>query len=163
MQDRSSASIVLAFLAAVIVATVWGAIVQTQYNLAGLASIGATISFDLRLRTTLEDVFGGFTPTYGGYVVAPSLFVAFIVAAWAARSGRGSRAAWFGAAGGIAILLGIPVVNYLSPVALLIGATRDVTCTVLMALGGVAAGVTFVSIAGRRAHGHRIAEAPVAP
>jgi len=140
-------SLVLAFVAAVLAATVWGAIVQTQYNLAGLSSIGADISSGLRLRTTAADIFSGFSPTYAGYIAAPSLLVAFVVASFVARGAqRTSRLAWFGAAGGVALLLGIPVVNYLSPVALLVGATRDLSCLVLMALGGVFAGLLFAAM-----------------
>jgi hypothetical protein len=56
----------------------------------------------------------------------------------------GRRLMWFGLAGGLALLAGIPLVNYLAPVALLIGATRDWACTILMALGGSVAGWLFV-------------------
>jgi hypothetical protein len=144
MNNTRPASLLLAFVAAVVAATIWGAIVQTQYNLAGIASVGADISAGLRLRATLADLFSGFSPTYAGYIVAPSLLVAFLVAAWVARrSSPAARRVWFSAAGGAAILLGIPLVNYLSPVALLIGASRDTSCTVLMALGGAGAGFLF--------------------
>lgn len=136
-------SILFAFLAAVLLATVWGAIVQTQYNLAALAGIGADLPAGLRLRSTLGDIFSGFTPTYAGYIVVPSLLVAFGVAWFLADRAPGPPVLWFALAGALAILLGIPLVNYLSPVALLIGASRDWTCTVLMALGGAAAGLLF--------------------
>lgn len=147
MNQKSPMSIVLAFVAAVVVATVWGSIVQTQFNLAGLASIGAEISAGLRLRATLSDIFSGFSPTYAAYVVIPSLLVAFAVAWLVAARRPGSAAFWFGLAGGLALLVGIPIVNYLSPVALLIGASRDWLCTVLMALGGAVAGVLFAYLA----------------
>lgn len=149
---RPTASrLTFAFLIAVVITTLWGAIVQTQFNLAGLASIGTDIPFALRLAATASDVFSGFTPTYAGYVVLPSLLVAFAVAWWiAARWRRPGALFWFGLAGGVAILAGIPLVNYLSPVALLIGATRDFTCLVLMALGGVAAGMAFACLVAPR-------------
>jgi hypothetical protein len=144
MKNTSRMSWVLAFIVAVVVATVWGSVVQTQFNMSALNRIGAGISGDVRLQATLRDIFSGFTPTYGGYIVLPSLLVAFLVASWVARrSTRRARLAWFAAAGGLAILLGNPVVNFLSPLALLVGATRDVSCLVLMSLGGVAAGVLF--------------------
>lgn len=134
----------LAFLAAVVVAVVWGAIVQAQFNVAALNDIGAGIGAGTRVSTTLTDVFSGFSPTYGGYVVLPSLLVAFICAGLVVRKTGTAAWPWFALAGGLAILLGIPLVNYISPLALLVGATRDFLCTVLMALGGVAAGLVFV-------------------
>jgi hypothetical protein len=148
MTERKQ-SIVVAFLVAVILTTVWGSVVQTQYNLAGIASIGAPVSPDLRMRATIADVFSGFSPTYAGYVVAPALLVAFAVASWVASPKQASRRIWFALGGGLAILLAIPLVNYLAPVALLFGATRDATCTVLMALGGSAAGFLFAAMTGR--------------
>lgn len=143
-------SIVVAFLAALVVTTAWGSIVQTQYNLAGIASVGAMVPLGLRIRTTIADLFSGFSPTYAGYVVAPALVVAFAVASWVADRLQSSRRLWFSLGGGLAILLAIPLVNELAPVALLIGATRDTTCTVLMALGGAAAGLLFAAMTGPR-------------
>jgi hypothetical protein len=144
MPHKSIGSLIAAFIAAVVLATLWGAIVQTQFNLAGLNSIGAEISSGVRWQTTLSDIFSGFTPTYGSYVVAPSLLVGFVVAWLIADDRYGRRLMWFGLAGGLALLAGIPLVNYLAPVALLIGATRDWACTILMALGGSVAGWLFV-------------------
>lgn len=148
LKDRSLGSTALAFLLAVVVATVWGAVVQTQFNLGALVGIGAEIPAGLRLQATLSDLFGGFFPTYAGYVVLPALLVAFAIAWWIAARGIASPALWFAAGGGLALLAGIPLVNYLAPVALLIGAAREWLCTVLMALGGVAAGLLFVGLPG---------------
>lgn len=136
--------LILAFLAAVVVATVWGAIVQTQFNLAALNDIGAGIGVGTNLSATLTDVFSGFSPTYGGYVVLPSLLVAFVCAGLVVRLTGTAPWPWFALAGGLAILLAIPLVNILSPVALLVGASRDLLCTVLMSLGGGVAGLLFV-------------------
>lgn len=137
---------ILAFLAAVVVATVWGSIVQTQYNLAGLSGIGADITGGVRTGTTIGDIFSGFTPTYGSHVVLPSLLVAFVVAALIPVQQRAARLMLFAAAGTVGIGLGIPIVNWLAPVALLVGATRDVSCIVVMALGGIIAGLMFASL-----------------
>lgn len=167
MKDERSSRIslvALAFVAATVTATVWGSVVQTQYNVAALISIGAPIDAGVRWRTTLADVFSGFSPTYGGYVVAPALLVGFLVAAWIARRlSRPARSAWFSLGGGLALLLAIPLVNYLAPVALLVGATRDVSCTILMALGGVLAGLLFATLTSVRVgpDGHDAVEAGV--
>lgn len=156
IKERSLLSIVLAFVAAVLLATVWGSIVQTQFNLTALTGIGADIPAGLRFRSTVADIFGGFTPTYAAYVVAPSLLVAFLIAWWVADRSPRPAAFWFGLAGGLALVLGIPIVNYLSPVALLIGASREWLCTLLMSLGGVAAGVLFACFPGVRRQVRRV-------
>src|SRR5690606_10813463 len=81
MQHSTFRSHVPAFLVAIVIATVLGAIVQTQYNLDGLTMIGVEITFGQRVQTTLRDIFSGFSPSYAGYVVLPSLLLAFLAAA----------------------------------------------------------------------------------
>ncbi len=137
--------LILGFLVAVVLTVIWGSIVQTQYNLAALTGIGTDIGPGTNLRATFTDIFSGFSLTYGGYIVVPSLLVAFIVA-WLVVRRTGAPLLWFGLAGGLAILAGIPLVNWLSPLALLIGATRDLSCTVLMAAGGALGGILFAWI-----------------
>lgn len=149
MKTSTLRGLVPAFLLALVVAIVWGSVVQTQYNLAALASIGADAN-SVRMQTTVRDLFSGFFPTYGGYVVLPALLVAFVAAAFASRKAPRARLALFALAGGLALLLAIPLVNWLSPVALLVGATRDWSCTLWMALGGVVAGLVFAGLTHRR-------------
>jgi hypothetical protein len=72
----------------------------------------------------------------------PALLVAFFVA-WLVVRRTGAPLPWFGLAGGLAILAAIPLVNWLSPLALLFGATRDLSCVVLMAAGGTVGGILF--------------------
>jgi len=152
MRDLFRTSTVLAFITAVLLTTVTGSIIQTQYNLSALNSIGAEIGSGLRISETGRDIFSGFSPTYASHIVLPSLFIAFIVASWASKRLGISRVVMLGAAGGIAIAIGIPLVNWLAPVALLVGATRDVSCTALMALGGVLGGVIFSFISASDIH-----------
>ena len=140
--------IALAFVVAVLVALLWGAVVQTQFNLGALAGIGLEVDASLRLGTTARDIFGGFTPTYGFYVVVPALLVAFAVAEALCRAMSGSRWFWYPLGGAIGLLAAIPLVNWLAPVALLVGATRHPACTVVMAMGGALAGAAFVYLAG---------------
>ncbi|WP_180542955.1 hypothetical protein [Luteimonas deserti] len=136
-----------AFLLALVLSIVWGSIVQSQYNLAALASIGADVG-SVRLQVTLRDIFSGFFPTYGGYIVLPALAVAFIaVALLEPRLPHAARIPLYAIAGGLAILLAIPLVNALSPVALLVGATREWSCAVWMAAGGVVSSVLYALLA----------------
>ncbi len=156
MRHSTLPRLILAFIAAVVIATVWGSIVQTQFNLNALAGIGVEISLGVRISTTLSDIFTGFSLTYGGYVILPSLLCAFVAAWFISRSQPEHAILWFAAAGTAGVLLGNPIVNYLSPLALLVGATRDTLCLLLMALGGTLAGIVFVSIARRDALPHRV-------
>ena len=142
MSSRSIQHLILGFIVALVVTVVWGSVVQTQYNLAALARIGADIGTSTYLRATLTDIFSGFSLTYAAYVVLPAFLVAFF-AAWLLVQRIGNPLPWFGLAGGLAVLAGIPLVNWLSPLALLIGATRDFSCTVLMATGGMVGGLLF--------------------
>lgn len=152
--------VLIGFIAAVVFATLWGAIVQTQYNLAALNSIGAGIGAGTNLRTTLADIFSLFTPTYAGLIVAPSLLVAFIVAWLVVRQTGHSPWPWYALAGGLAILIAIPLVNYLAPLALLIGAARHASSVVVMALGGIVAGLIFAALCYRDAGWERGRAAP---
>lgn len=142
MKNTTVPRLILAFLAAALVTVIWGSVVQTQFNLAALTGIGVDIGTGTNLRATFADIFSGFTLTYAGYMVLPSLLVAFI-AAWLIVQRTGAPLLWFGLAGGVAILAAIPLVNWLSPLALLIGASRDLSCTILMAVGGVIGGLLF--------------------
>lgn len=138
--------LILGFLAAVVLTVVWGSVVQTQYNLAALTGIGVDIGPGTNLRATFTDIFSGFSLTYAGYMVVPALLVAFFVASLVVRR-TGAPLLWFGLAGGLAILAAIPLVNWLSPLALLIGASRDFSSVVLMAAGGAFGGLLFAWLA----------------
>lgn len=77
----------LAFIAAVIVATVVACIIGTQFVLAALSGIGVDIPVADRLTTTWHDLINfGFipSPAFGfsyGVVIGIGLFIAFLVAA----------------------------------------------------------------------------------
>src|SRR5690554_5860363 len=71
--------IVLAFIGAVIVTTVLGAVFHTQFILARLVDMGIDIPFAERWSTTLHDI-GGMAPLFG-VVIALGFLVAFIAGA----------------------------------------------------------------------------------
>jgi hypothetical protein len=139
----------VAFFVAVLVAVVFGSLVQSHYNLQALASIGVDVD-GVRVSTMLRDIFSGFSPTYGGYMVAPALLVAFAVAAWLGMHRPAWRTGLFVVGGYLAVLLAIPLVNSLSPLALLVGASRDTSATFWMAGGGALAGLLFALMTGPR-------------
>lgn len=142
MKASSLRGMIPAFLLALVFATAWGSVVQTQYNLAALAGIGVDVGA-VRWQAILRDLFSGFFPTYGGYIVLPALLVSFIAASLLARRLPQVRMPLISLAGGVAIFIAIPLVNMLSPVALLVGASRDWGCTLWMAVGGLLAGFIY--------------------
>lgn len=135
-----------AFVLAVLVATLWGSIAQTQVNLAALAELGAAIPASVRRDTTLQDLVG-FAPLYVA-VVVPGLLVAFPIAARLGR--RGGRRAWFTLAGFAALVAAIRLVDVLVPPPVLIAATRTNTGLVLLACGGALAGFVYAHARTRR-------------
>lgn len=97
------AGIAAAYLAAVLITTVLGAILQTQFNLAAIAQLGAPVPLDVRLDATAHDLLG-FSPTFGA-IVAAGFLIAFAVTAilrrWRAWS-------WlYPLAGGVAVLVAL--------------------------------------------------------
>lgn len=142
MKASSLRGVVPAFLLALVFTTAWGSVVQTQFNLGALAGIGVDVGA-VRWQATMSDLFSGFFPTYGGYVVLPALLVAFIAASLLARKLPQVRIPLISLAGGVALILAIPLVNALSPVALLVGASREWLCTLWMGIGGMLAGLLY--------------------
>lgn len=129
---------VFAFIAAVVLATLWGSVEQTQSNLANLVALGADIPFALRLQTTFSDLLG-FGPLYGG-VVAATFLVAFPVASRL----PGPRSAWFALAGFTGLVAAIRLIDALVPPPVLIAATRGTPGLVAMTAGGALGGLLYV-------------------
>lgn len=119
------------FILAVVLVSVAGSLVQTQINLAALASIGAEISLADRLDTTLADL-AGFAPIYA-LVVFSSLVLAFPVAALLGRFWLAKwRTGLFVLAGASGLYVGFLMLNALTPPPTLIAATRGAFGTLLL-------------------------------
>lgn len=131
----------VAFAIAWLVATAWGSVVQTQFNLNALTALGVEISAALRLQTTLQDLIG-FGPPYAGIVVLAWL-PAFAVAAWLSRRQPGWRLAWFGLAAGVGLVTAIRSIDAAAPMPVLIDATRGLAGLLAMTAGSVLAGLGF--------------------
>lgn len=124
----------LALLMAIVIAVAWGALVQTQFNIAALQSIGAEIPIGLRLEMSARDLLG-FSPIYG-VIVSCALTIALPCAALLARWNPRLRSLLFALAGGVSIALAIRLVDAATPPPTLIAATRGISGWLLMALGG---------------------------
>ncbi len=128
-------------LGAVLIAVVWGCVVQTQFNVASLQSIGADISGVQRLRMTALDLIG-FSPIYAVIVVL-GMLCALPAAAWLARRWPGHRSVLFALAGGAGIATAIRIVDIATPAPTLIAATRGIGGWLLMSSGAALAGWWF--------------------
>jgi hypothetical protein len=131
----------VALTQALLIAVIWGSIVQTQFNVAALEAMGAAVSNGQRLQVTASDLIG-FTPIYA-VIVLLGLLCAFPVAAFLARSAPSYRLPLFALAGMTGIATAIRIVDVATPAPTLIAATRGVGGWLLMAAGGALAGWWF--------------------
>lgn len=144
---QSIGNILVSGLAAVLLATVLGAVIQSQYNLAGIAALDVPVPLSTWIATTLKDIVG-FGMLYG-LLVAVAFFVALPVAAWLSRRFV-DRAPWiFMLAGGAAVAALLLLLKAVLPMTA-IAATRDPSAVVLMALAGVPAGWVYYLLRWRR-------------
>lgn len=148
IRSRPLLSRLLAWLAAVLTASLLGAMVQTQFNLAALAQLGASISLPTRLLTTVEDVLF-FGSTYA-LLTAVALLLAFACAGLLARRWPQQGLLLFVLAGLVGIFVLLTAINLSLPMTP-IAATRHAAAVPLMALGGAAAGWVFWRLHGRTA------------
>jgi hypothetical protein len=129
------------FALALLACALWGALWQTQFNLAELTALGLEIPAVLRLQTTWRDIYG-FTPLYAAICLV-GLLPAFIVAGWLAR-GRSSWRTWlYPLAGGVAIAAALYSANKLAGIEVLVFATRHPAGLALLIGGGVLAGALY--------------------
>ena len=131
----------IAFGAAWLFASVWGSLVQTQFNLNALTALGVEIAPALRLQTTLQDLLG-FGPAYAGIVLMAWL-PAFAAAAWLSRRQPAWRLSGYGLAAGVGLVVAIRSIDALAPMPVLIDATRQLSGLLAMTLGSVLAGLAF--------------------
>ena len=128
----------LYFFLAVLLASVMGTVLQTQFNLANLQALGAPMPLGVRVQTTCLDLLG-FSPTFAVLVLLGFIF-ALPVASWLARLWPMGRWLLFTLAGALAVLAAMALANALLPMPTLIGANRTFAGTFgLMACGSLGA------------------------
>ena len=143
----SKPRLLLAFVLAVLLATLLASIFQTQSNLAALQALGAPMPLGVRLATTCLDLFG-FAPTFA-LLAAFGFVFALPLAAWSARRLPSLRWAIFVLAGAAAIWTALALANALAPMPTLIAADRNLFGSLgLMASGS--AGALLFGLLGRR-------------
>jgi hypothetical protein len=131
----------VALVQAWLMASVWGSVVQTHFNLQALVSLGAEISTPLRIWTTLQDLVS-FGPLYAALVAAGWL-PALSLAAWLGRRWPAARSALLATAAGAGVVATLRAVDAVAPMPVFIDATRSTAGLLGVAAGAVLAGAFY--------------------
>lgn len=148
MSARRIKRLVRYFLAAVLIATLLGSIVQTQFNIAAIAGLGIEVGWPQRITMTLHDLVS-FTPIYGA-MVAITLLFALPVAALGARAWPRARPWWFLAAGACGILVAFQITDAALPMPTFIAATRGPGGLLAMMASAALGSLAFSLLSRRR-------------
>lgn len=132
-----------AFVVAVFVTTLLGTVLQTQFNLAALATLGMPVPPGTRLDVMLRDLVG-FGPTFA-IVTTCGFFVAFPVTGLLRRWIASRPAALYALAGAAAILAALLAMEQaLGLVA--IAAARSTSGFMLLVACGAVGGAVFAAL-----------------
>jgi hypothetical protein len=137
----------LYFLLAVLLATLMGAVLQTQFNLANLQALGAPMPLGVRVQTTCLDLLG-FSPTFAVLVILGFIF-ALPAASRLTRVWPKGRWLLFALAGALAVLAAMALANALLPMPTLIGANRSLAGTLALMASGSLGALLFAVLARR--------------
>lgn len=132
----------LAFIAALLVGTLLGSLVQTQFNLLAIQSMGFPVPFEVRLMTSAQDLlfFGPvFAALFGGSFLV-SQPVSLLINRWLPPVWHPPLCA-AGAAAGLGVTL--KLVDTLAPMPTLIAATRSASGTLALVACAALAGWLF--------------------
>jgi len=131
----------LGYMAAVILATLLGTVIQTQANLLALQSVGAGVTPGQWLLTTGKDL-AFFSPIL--FILTAIAFLAALpAAALVSRMVGQGRPLIFAVAAGVGLLVAFRVVDHLAPMPTLIAATRGIIGTLAMMAAAGAGGWLF--------------------
>jgi len=131
---------IVALLAAIVVTAGLGSIIQTQFNLARIATLNEPIDLGTRLEVTMFDLVS-FAPLYA-VIVALALLIAMLVATFLARFLPRGHALLFALAGFVAVACALVIMNLMMPVTI-IAAVRTTTGLVAMSLAGAVGGWVY--------------------
>ncbi len=134
-------------LLAWLLATVWGSVVQTQWNMQALAGLGVEIPLAERIRMTGLDLIG-FAPLYAG-ILAAGWLPALAVAALLARRWPAWRAPLLALAAAVGMVAAVRAVDAVAPMPVFIDATRHLPGLLAMASGAAIAGLLYARLTAR--------------
>lgn len=134
-------------LLAWLLATVWGSVVQTQWNMQALAGLGVEIPLAERIRMTGLDLIG-FAPLYAG-ILAAGWLPALAVAALLARRWPAWRTPLLALAAAVGMVAAVRAVDAVAPMPVFIDATRHLPGLLVMASGAAVAGLLYARLMAR--------------
>ncbi|TRW47974.1 hypothetical protein FM042_11625 [Aliidiomarina halalkaliphila] len=129
------------FILAVIFAGGLGSVIQTQFNLLAMSSIGPSIDFTTRLQVTGYDLVH-FAPFLIGIMAVTFLFSLPVAHAFA-RIQKRQFIGWCAAGTGIGFWLALQLIDHLAPMPTLIAATRTSAGTFFMVMSAVSGGAVY--------------------
>ncbi|MEQ8268076.1 MAG: hypothetical protein RH982_12840 [Parvibaculum sp.] len=135
--------IVMAFVLAVIVATVLGSIAHTQFVLAGLTDLNVVIPLSERISMTLQDI-AGMGPLYGG-IVGLGFLAAMLAGALVFRFAGTQRTLIYSVAGAVAVAVALTAMGMVYDITPIAGA-RSTAGFIAQMIAGALGGLTFARL-----------------
>ena len=132
------------FVVAVVLAEVLAAVASAQFVLAELGRLGIDVPLADRLSMSLHDV-AGMLPLFGS-IIAAAFLIALPVAAWLARRNPQHRRAMFFAAGFVALVTAIKLMQLAFDIMPIAGARSFAGLLTQGLAGGVAALVFLLPV-----------------
>jgi len=140
--------VVLAFVAALVVGSVLGSLIQTQFNLQALEALGVEIGMGIRLETSVQDLVN-FVPLYTVLFGVSFLFSQGVAALVVKRAGNVGRLWLCPLAAAVGLWVTLVIVNALAPMPTLIAATRGAEGLMAMLVAAAIAGWLFAMLISR--------------
>lgn len=131
-------------LMAWVLATAWGSVVQTRWNLQALVDVGVNIPASTGWLVIGQDLIG-FAPVYGG-ILATGWLMALPVASVLVRWWPAGRSVLLACAAGAGMVAAVRVVDAVAPMPVFIDATRSLPGLLAMATGAVLAGWLYARL-----------------
>lgn len=130
-----------------VLASAWGSVVQTRWNLQALVDVGVNIPASDWWQVIGQDLMG-FAPLYGG-ILAAGWLVALPVASGLARWWPAGRSALLASATGVGMVAAVRAVDAVAPMPVFIDATRGLPGLLAMAAGAVLGGWLYARLSVR--------------
>jgi glucose/arabinose dehydrogenase len=137
--------VVLAFVIALIVGSVLGSLIQTQFNLQALEALGVEISMGARLETSARDL-ANFAPLYAILFGVSFLFSQSVAALVVRLAGIVGRWWLYPLAAAAGLWVTLMLVNALAPMPTLIAATRGTGGLIAMLVAAAISGWLFAML-----------------
>ncbi|TVP52324.1 MAG: hypothetical protein EA349_16020 [Halomonadaceae bacterium] len=131
-------------MAAVILTTLAGTVIQSQFNLAAIQGLGAELSIADWLWVTVQDL-GAFSPVYFIIILATFL-LAIPAAALAVRLIGSARQGLYMGGTALGLFVALQVIDHLVPMPTLIAATRSLPGMAFMLAAAAAGGWLFAAM-----------------